>query len=106
MPGGPVQSPKSLNGTTTTIHVYTKNVDKTFQQAVEAGAKIMMALDNQFWGERYGSLQDPFGHSWSLSMVVPMTKQEMKEKQEKAMAMFSSGQHPEREEKPEQSMNS
>src|SRR6266542_2962777 len=85
MPGGPIQSPKSLGHTTVTMHIYTKNVDKTFQQAVDAGAKVTMPLDNQFWGERYGQLQDPFGHSWSLSMQVEMSKQEMKEKQEKAM---------------------
>jgi PhnB protein len=103
---GPTKSPKALGGTTTTMHIYSKNVDKMFQQAVDAGAKVLMALDNQFWGERYGSLQDPFGHTWSISMVVPMSKQEMKEKQEKAMAMFSQGQHPGREEPAQQSMSS
>lgn len=93
-PGGATQSPTALGSTTTTLHIYTKNVDKLWQQAVDAGAKISQPLDNQFWGERYGQLKDPFGHSWSLSQVVPMTKQEMKEKQEQAMAMFSQDQHP------------
>jgi len=98
MPGGPSKSPKSLGGTPTTLHVYSKNVDKLFQQAVEAGAKVLMELDNQFWGERYGQLEDPFGHHWSLSMIVPMTAKEKKEKQEQAMAMMSRGEHPSREE--------
>ncbi len=104
MEGGSVRSPKSLGATTSTMHIYTKNVDKLFQQAVDAGAKVTMPLDNQFWGERYGQVMDPFGHSWSMSMQVAMSKEEMKEKQEKAMTMFSQGQHP--EEQPEQAMTS
>ena len=104
MEGGSVRSPKSLGATTSTMHIYTKNVDKLFQQAVDAGAKVTMPLDNQFWGERYGQVMDPFAHSWSMSMQVAMSKEEMKEKQEKAMTMFSQGQHP--EEQPEQAMTS
>ncbi len=97
-PGADTQAPSVLGNTTTTMHVYTKNVDKLWQQAVDAGAKVSMPLDNQFWGERYGKLKDPFGHNWSLSQRIPMTKAEMKEKQEQAMAMFSQGQHPGAEE--------
>ncbi len=103
-PGGDTQSPTSLGNTTTTLHIYTKNVDKLFQQAVDAGAKVSMPLDNQFWGERYGKLKDPFGHNWSISQRVQMSRQEMKEKQEQAMAMFSQGQHPGKSEETEQSM--
>ncbi len=105
MEGGSVRSPKSLGATTSTMHIYTKNVDKLFQQAVDAGAKVTMPLDNQFWGERYGQVLDPFGHSWSISMQVSMSKEEMKEKQEKAMAMFSQGEHPSQEQA-EQTMTS
>ena len=94
MPGAPTRSPESLGNTTTTMHVYSKNVDKLWQQAVDAGATVNMPLDNQFWGERYGQLKDPFGHNWSLSQVILMSKQEMKEKQEQAMSMFSQGQPP------------
>jgi PhnB protein len=104
--GGTTKSPKSLGATTATMHIYTKNADKMFNQAVDAGAKVVMPMDNQFWGERYGQLQDPFGHNWSVSMQVEMSKQEMKEKQEKAIAMFAQGTHPSREEQPEQAMTS
>src|SRR5438067_13382640 len=97
-PGASSQSPDVLGNSSVTLQVYTKNVDKLWQQAVDAGAKVSMPLDNQFWGERYGKLKDPFGHNWSLSQRVPMTKAEMKEKQEQAMAMFSQGQHPGAEE--------
>lgn len=93
-PGADTQAPTALGNTTTTLHIYMKNVDKFWQQAVDAGAKVTMPLDNQFWGERYGKLKDPFGHNWSVSQRIPMSRQEMKEKQEQAMAMFSRAQHP------------
>ena len=93
-PGAPTQAPSALGNTTVTLHVYSKNVDKLWQQALDAGAKASMPLDNQFWGERYGQLKDPFGHNWSMAQRVPMTKQEMKEKQEQAMAMMSQGPDP------------
>ena len=94
-PGGNSKDPKTLGSTPVTLHVYAKNVDKLWQQAVDAGATVNMPLDNQFWGERYGQLKDPFGHNWSLSQVILMSAKEKKEKQEAAMAMFSQGQHPE-----------
>jgi PhnB protein len=53
-----------------------------------------MPLDNQFWGERYGQLVDPFGHKWSMSMQVKMSKEEKAAKQKAAMAMFAQDQHP------------
>jgi PhnB protein len=94
-PGTNAQSPDTLGNSPVTLHVYLKNVDKMWQQAVDAGAKVTMPLDNQFWGERYGQLTDPFGHHWSLSQVIKMSKAERDEKQKQAMAMFSQGQHPE-----------
>ncbi len=94
-PGSEVQSSTvTSTGPKVTLHIYAKNADKVWQQAVEAGAKVKMPLDNQYWGERYGQLSDPYGHNWSVSQQVQMSRQEMKEKQEQAMAMFSQGQHP------------
>jgi len=78
----------------TTLHIYSGDVDKLWQRAVSAGAKIAMPLDNQFWGERYGQLVDPFGHRWSLSMRIRMSKQEIEAKRQAAMAVFSEGKHP------------
>ena len=94
-PGAGGQAPDILGNSPVTLHVYLKNVDKMWQQAVDAGAKVTMPLDNQFWGERYGQITDPFGHHWSLSQVIKMSKVERDEKQKQAMAMFSQGQHPE-----------
>lgn len=60
-------SPQTLNGSTIALHLYVKDVDKVFNQAVAAGAKATMPLMDAFWGDRYGQLQDPFGHRWSLA---------------------------------------
>ena len=62
--------PKSLKGSPVTIHLYVQDVDAFFKQAVEAGAKIAMPLEDTFWGDRYGKLEDPFGHHWSVATHV------------------------------------
>ena len=93
-PGSATKSPLTLGTSTVTLHVYTKNVDKLWTQAIEAGATATMPLDNQFWGERYGQLVDPFGHHWSLSQQIKMSAKEMEEKQKAAMAMFAAAEHP------------
>jgi PhnB protein len=67
MPGGGAQSPQSLGGTTGGIFLYVEDVDKTFNQAVAAGARSESQPTDMFWGDRYGRLKDPFGHSWSVA---------------------------------------
>ncbi|OAJ59976.1 VOC family protein [Paraburkholderia ginsengiterrae] len=59
--------PLSLNGTPVTIHLYVQDVDASFKQAVDAGATVVMPVADMFWGDRYGHVKDPFGHSWSLA---------------------------------------
>ncbi|MGP8124707.1 MAG: VOC family protein [Nitrososphaerales archaeon] len=93
-PGSATKSPTSMGSSTVTLHIYTKRVDRLWQRAVSAGAKVTMPLENQFWGERYGQLADPFGHRWSLSQRIKMNPEEMGVKQEAAMAMFSQSKHP------------
>jgi uncharacterized glyoxalase superfamily protein PhnB len=58
--------PKSLKGSPVTIHLYVEDVDAFVQRAVAAGAKVTMPVDDMFWGDRYGQLEDPFGHRWSV----------------------------------------
>lgn len=65
-----ISSPQSLKGTTTLLHLYLEDVDVVFDRAVAAGAKVMMPMTNMFWGDRYGQLEDPFGHAWALSMHI------------------------------------
>jgi PhnB protein len=60
-------SPQSLNGTPISLYVYVKDVDKVFNQAVRAGATVVMPVTDMFWGDRHGALKDPFGHSWGLA---------------------------------------
>ena len=93
-PGAGHKDPLALGAASVTFHVYSNNVDALWQKAVEAGAKVDMPLGDMFWGERYGQLSDPFGHSWSVSMQIPMSKKEMEEKRKAAMEMFAQGEHP------------
>ena len=59
--------PQSLKGSPVTIHLYVNDVDKTFDTALKAGAKAVMPVADMFWGDRYGVLEDPFGHSWYVA---------------------------------------
>ena len=67
IPAMDCRGPESIGGTPVTIHMYVEDVDAAFGQAVTAGAKVRMPLADMFWGDRYGVLTDPFGHSWSLA---------------------------------------
>src|SRR5215831_16983801 len=67
MHGGGVRSPRSLGGSSVAIFLYVENVDLVFNQAVAAGCKIDMRPADMFWGDRFGKLRDPFGHSWPLA---------------------------------------
>jgi PhnB protein len=68
--GGKSMTPKSLGGTPVTIHLTVTEVDSKFQRALDAGATVVAALEDQFWGDRYGVVADPFGHHWSLGQPV------------------------------------
>ena len=59
--------PKALKGSSVTIHLYVTDVDAAVAQAVAAGAKLTMPVADMFWGDRYGQLEDPFGHKWSVA---------------------------------------
>ncbi|AOV15782.1 glyoxalase [Acidihalobacter aeolianus] len=62
--------PKALKGTPVTIHLYVADVDAFVARAVDAGAKLAMPVEDMFWGDRYGVLEDPFGHRWSVASHV------------------------------------
>jgi PhnB protein len=86
MPEWQCFGPKTLKGSPVTIHLYVEDADAFFAQAVEAGAKVTMPLDDMFWGDRYGKLEDPFGHQWSIATHIrDVTPEEM----EKAMKQMS-----------------
>lgn len=60
-------SPRSRGGTTVHIHLYVKDVDAMIERAVTAGAKLLRAVKDQFYGDRTGSLEDPYGHVWHIA---------------------------------------
>ncbi|HSY53599.1 MAG TPA: VOC family protein [Opitutaceae bacterium] len=71
--------PKSLKGSPVTIHLSVPDVDATVTQAVKAGAKITMPVQDMFWGDRYGQIEDPFGHRWSVATHIrDMSPEEIK----------------------------
>lgn len=77
----PTKSPQSLSATTAAIHLYVEDVDALFTRAVEAGAKVVFPLANQFYGDRAGRVIDPFGHQWILAThVEDVSMDEMKKR--------------------------
>lgn len=87
MPGTGARSPQSLGGSPVNIFLYVDKVDDVFHEAVTAGAKVDMPLADQFWGDRYGKLTDPFGHSWSLATHTrDVSPEEMKKAMQQQMA--------------------
>ena len=88
--GGKASSPKALNGTPVTIHGYVEDCDAAVKRAAAAGATVQMPPDDMFWGDRYGVVTDPFGHSWSFAThVKDVTPAEMEAGMKKAFAQHS-----------------
>jgi PhnB protein len=64
------RSPKSIGGSPVTISVYVEDVDETFDRAVKAGATVVRAVEDQFYGDRSGQFEDPYGHRWSVASHI------------------------------------
>jgi PhnB protein len=80
MPDFGALGPNALKGSPVTIHLYVEDVDAVAARAVAAGAKIRMPVADMFWGDRYGQLEDPFGHRWSIATHVrDVTPEEMRQ---------------------------
>ena len=78
--------PKALKGSPVTIHLYVDDADATMAQAVAAGAKVTMPVAEMFWGDRYGVLEDPYGHRWSVATHVrDLTSEEIQRGMAKMM---------------------
>jgi len=87
MPEWGALGPKSLKGSPVTIHLYVDDVDAFVARAVKAGAKVTMPLEDMFWGDRYGKLEDPFGHHWSVGTHIrDVSMEEMQEAMKKMPA--------------------
>lgn len=72
--------PAALKGSSVTIHLQVEDADALFKQAVDAGAKVIMPIEDAFWGDRYGKVEDPFGHHWSIATHIrDVSPEEMQE---------------------------
>jgi PhnB protein len=90
-PQATTRPPKELGGTSASVFMYVEDVDATVKQAVDAGATITMEVADQFWGDRFGSITDPFGHSWSIAThVEDVPPEQMAERSKAAMAAMAS----------------
>lgn len=67
---GCAAGPKTLGGTPVSLHLYVANADESARRAEKAGAKVLMPVQEMFWGDRYGLLEDPFGHRWAVATHV------------------------------------
>ena len=92
-PGMGAVGPDTLKGSPVTLHIYTTDTDALIKRAADAGAKITMPAENTFWGDRYGRIEDPFGHNWSIAThLEDLTPEQMNERAAKAMGGHSCGE--------------
>ena len=90
-PQASTRPPKELGGTSMGVFMYVEDVDAVVKQAVDAGATVLMEVQDQFWGDRFGTVKDPFGHSWSIAThVEDLTPEEIAERGQAAMAEMGS----------------
>ena len=83
-------SPTTIGGSPVSLYLYVEDVDKTFNLAVTEGGKSLFPVQDRFYGDRHGSIQDPFGHIWSIAThVKDLTKEEMKKAAEEAFSKMS-----------------
>jgi PhnB protein len=82
-----IRGPKTIGGTPVTVSVYVEDVDDVFQRAIDAGATALRDIEDQFYGDRRGDFEDPFGHRWSVAThVEDVPPDEMERRMAAAMA--------------------
>jgi PhnB protein len=90
-PQSSTRPPKELGGASASVFMYAEDVDAVVQKAVDEGATVTMEVADQFWGDRFGVVTDPFGHVWSIAThVEDLTPEEIAERGKAAMAAMSS----------------
>ena len=86
-PQQPCKSAETMGGSPVNFYLYVENVDAAFRRALEAGAEVRMPVEDMFWGDRAGTVQDPFGYGWTIAThVKDLTPQEI---QQGAQAFFA-----------------
>jgi PhnB protein len=90
-PESSTKPPTELGGTSVSIFMYVEDIDAVVQKAVDQGATVTMEVEDQFWGDRFGSITDPFGHNWSIAThIEDLTPEEIEERGKAAMAAMTS----------------
>ena len=90
-PEATTRPPSELGGTSAGIFLYVDDVDAVVKKALRAGATVTMEVADQFWGDRFGSIRDPFGHEWSIAThIEDVPSEEMAERAKAAMAQMAS----------------
>ena len=93
MPQSPVKSPQTVGASTGVLNLYVEDVDRAFQKAVDAGGKVTMPVADMFWGDRYGSFVDPFGHVWGVGThKEDLTAQEIEQRAKAFFAQMAQSQ--------------
>lgn len=69
-PEAGILSPQAIGGNPVVLHFSTENVEALWKRAIEAGAEVVQPIQDQFWGDRYGQIRDPFGYRWGLAQHV------------------------------------
>jgi PhnB protein len=89
-PQATTRPPIELGGTTASVFMYVEDVDAVVRKAVDAGASVEMEVADQFWGDRFGTVKDPFGHLWSIAThVEDVPPEEMAERAKQVMAAMA-----------------
>jgi uncharacterized glyoxalase superfamily protein PhnB len=89
-PHEPCKSAETIGGSPVSFYIYMDNVDEAFRTALAAGAKTLMPVEDMFWGDRVGTVQDPFGYSWSLAThIKDLTPEEIQQGAQAAFARMS-----------------
>jgi PhnB protein len=87
-PQSSTKPPKELGGTSASVFMYVEDVDAVVEKAVDEGATVTMEVADQFWGDRFGTITDPFGHVWSIAThIEDLTPEEI---EERGKAIFAS----------------
>jgi len=88
-PQQPCKSAETIGGSPVSFYIYLENVDEAFRKALEAGAEARMPVEDMFWGDRVGTVQDPFGYNWTLAThIKDLTPQEIQEGAQAAFAQM------------------
>jgi PhnB protein len=90
-PQASTKPPNEIGGATSSVFMYVEDVDAVVKQAVDAGATIVMEPEDQFWGDRFGTIKDPFGQIWGIAThVADLSPEEIAERGREAMAAMGS----------------